>query len=152
MLFRSPFFMRRGVGNLISNFTNDVEQMRKGAMIVLGDIVKEPLKMGVNLFLIFIIDYQLALLSLAVLPITTYIIYKLGRGVKKRSARAWEEKATLTSVLQESFGGIRLIKAFSTEQREINRFWNVSRDFFRYLMKIAKLRASSAPIIETTSE
>lgn len=143
-----PFFMRRGVGNLISNFTNDVEQMRNGAVVVLGDIVKNPLKMGVYLIFIFGIDYQLAILALAVLPVTTYIIYKLGRGVKKRSLLAWEKRATLTSVLQESFSGIRLIKAFATEERETNRFWEASRSVFRHLMKIAKFRASSAPIIE----
>ncbi len=142
------FFMRRGVGKLISSFTNDVEQMRHGAVIVLGDVVKEPLKMGMNLLLIFMIDYQLAILALAVLPVTTYIIYKLGRGVKKRSLRAWEKRATLTSVLQESFGGIRLIKAFATEEREIKRFWDACRTLFRHLMKIAKFRALSAPIIE----
>ena len=110
--------------------------------------LKEPLKMGVNLILIFAIDYQLAILSLAILPLTTYIIYKLGRGIKERSLHALEKTATLTSVLQESLGAIRIIKAFATEKFETERFWNASRDVFRYLMKIAKLRASSAPVIE----
>lgn len=142
------FFMRKGIGNLISHFTNDIEQMRRGAVVVLGDVVKEPLKMAVCLLFIFGIDHRLALLSLAVLPVTTYIIYKLGRSAKKRSLRAWEKKAAVTSVLQESFGGIRLIKAFATEKREIRRFWDASRELFRHLMKIAKLRTSSAPIIE----
>jgi len=142
------FFMHKGVGNLISRFTNDIEQMRRGAVIILIGGLKEPLKMGVNLILIFAIDYQLAILSLAVLPITTYIIYKLGRGIKKRSLLAWEKTSTLTSVLQESLSAIRVIKAFSTEKLETGRFWNASRDVFRHLMKMAKFRASSAPVIE----
>lgn len=149
VLAQSPlFFIRKGIGNLISHFTNDVHQMRRGADIVLGDIVKEPLRMVVYLVILFSIDYRLAAFSLAILPITTGIIYMLGRGVRKRSERAWEQMATITSILQETLGGIRLIKAFSTEPRETKRFHDACRDLFRHMMKIAKRRAAGPSVIE----
>jgi subfamily B ATP-binding cassette protein MsbA len=143
-----PFFMQRGVGNVISHFTNDIDQMVRGAAIVLGDLFKEPLRMAVCLVVLVAIDYRLAVLSLAVLPVTTYIIYKMGRGVKKRSLRAWEEKASMISVLQETLSGIRIVKASATEDKEERHFWSATREVLKHLMKIAKFRASSAPVVE----
>jgi subfamily B ATP-binding cassette protein MsbA len=143
-----PFFMERGVGNVISHFTNDVDHMVRGSAVVLGDLFKEPLRMGVHLALLLILDLRLAILSLAVLPITTFVIYKMGRGVKQRSTRAWEEKASMVSVLQETLSGIRIVKASATEEKEERHFWRATREVLKHLMKIAKFRAGLPSVVE----
>lgn len=143
-----PFFMERGVGNIISHFTNDIDHMVRGSAIVLGDLFKEPLRMAVHLVLLLMLDFRLAVLSLAVLPITTFVIYKMGRGVKQRSTRAWEEKASMMSVLQETLAGIRIVKASATEEREVNHFWRATKEVLKHLMKIAKFRASLPSVVE----
>ncbi len=143
-----PFFMERGVGNVISHFTNDVDHMVRGSAVVLGDLFKEPLRMAVHLVLLLLLDFRLAILALAVLPITTFVIYKMGRGVKQRSTRAWEEKASMMSVLQETLAGIRIVKASATEEREVNHFWRATKEVLKHLMKIAKFRASLPSVVE----
>ena len=134
--------------NLLSRFTNDMGALTRGIATLLGKTVREPLKMIVCLVGACMICWRLLLLSMIVAPLAIYMVSRLASSIKRASRRAMEEMTTLYGVLSETFSGIVVVKAFTTEQAEKSRFDKTAWNYYRRSMRIAKYNSLIRPTTE----
>ncbi|MDQ7003157.1 MAG: ABC transporter ATP-binding protein, partial [Ghiorsea sp.] len=97
---------------------------------------------------IFNSDWILALLSLIVFPIMVYPIVHFGQRMRKASYDGQVSMGKMSSLIEETVGGIRVVKAFGMEAYERNRFKTITKDFMAHQIKALKVQALSFPIME----
>ncbi len=144
-----PFFNRTRTGQLISHITNDVNLVNNGVSATFVTLIKNPLLIFANLGLAFYLSWQLTLAALVILPVSSVIIGGIGLRLRKASTRSQEKMADVTSILQESIAGMRIVKAFAMEQFEIRRFMRETEAYFRTLLRITRVRNLASPITES---
>jgi len=145
------YFSKTRSGAIMSRILNDVGILQRSA----ADVLVEALREGVTLVgltgLAFYNDWRLACLAFFVLPAAVVPASFLGRKIKDSTRRGQATMGNLTSVLQETFAGIKVIKAFGTEQIEDRKFKKENLVFFRFMKKALKYDSASAPVIEVLS-
>ncbi|MCI0372689.1 MAG: hypothetical protein L0214_15255, partial [candidate division NC10 bacterium] len=142
------FFSRRPTGEIMARLTLDVNLVGETVMMAFGQALREPfyiLSFGV---LLFLLHWQLALLSILVLPLTFIPIVKFGKKIRHRGLQVQERRAELNTILQEAITGIRIVKAFVAEGYERLRFDRKNRESFRASVRIARVDALSSPVLE----
>ncbi len=143
------FFTRRTTGELMSHATNDISTMQNGMANVVCGLFREILSACSLLGVIFYRNWQLAIFSFVVIPLTAYPAQLIGKKIKRASGRSLDVMGGLTAILQESFSGIKVIKAFGLEESAIERFRSGNRDYFTQYRKFIKYDAMSMPVSET---
>ncbi len=141
-------FRREGTAGLMSRFTHDMENLAEGLQVLFGKLVREPLKMVVCLVGAALISWRLLLLSLLVAPVAAVAIRWLAKMLKRANRRAMEEMAALYGTLEETFLGIKVIKAFTCECQQRRRFHRNAKRYFRNMMRIHRYDSLSHPITE----
>ena len=141
-------FSENGTSDLLSRFTHDVEQIAGGIQTLFGRAVREPLKMIVCLAGAAYICWQLLLLSLVVAPLAGFLIGLLAKTLKRANRKALEEMSSLYNILVETFSGIKVVKAFTMERYERNRFHQTSKQCYRKAMRIALFDGLINPVTE----
>ncbi len=136
------------VSELMSRFTYDVDSIGNGVETVVGKAVREPLKMVACLAVAAWICWRLLVISLLVTPLAGYLIGRLAKMLKRANRKALEEMSGLYSILSETFGGIKVVKAFTMERHERRRFHLNSKAFYRKGMRIAWFDALIHPVTE----
>ncbi|MCK5558206.1 MAG: ABC transporter ATP-binding protein, partial [Candidatus Hydrogenedentes bacterium] len=142
------FFDREGVGKSMARFTNDVQLVNRGMVDVCAKVTREPLYVLVALLIVFSTNWRLALLAVVGFPAIALTLAWFGRHVKHATSRMLERRSRLVSVLQETFFGVRIVKAFVMEKHEIRRFRNENWGAFRAGLRIAKANAAVTPVME----
>jgi subfamily B ATP-binding cassette protein MsbA len=145
------YFTSERTGNLISRITNDVNIINTGISATFLNLVREPLLIVVFLMIAISINWRLTLISLLVLPFALYFISKLGLRLHKESRISQERMADITSVLQETISGIKVVKAFGMEEFENKKFQTQTWRYFKSLLKITRIRNLASPITEFLS-
>ncbi|MFV1962818.1 MAG: ABC transporter transmembrane domain-containing protein, partial [Acidimicrobiia bacterium] len=145
------YFTKEKKGILISRIINDVQIIKDSMVAVINSIFRDPVLIIVFSVVLFIFNWKLTMLIFALLPITGFILAKIGNSLKRRSIRSQEQIADTTSILDETFGAMRIVKAFGMEEYEIQRFRNGERKYFALLMSLVRRRALAAPITEFIS-
>lgn len=145
------FYHQRRAGELISRATNDVQVAYKCVNVSFTNLVRDPIFIVVFLAQALLISWQLTLLALAVLPLSMLIIIRIGQKLRKYSHRQQEKMANLTSILQETVTGVRVVKAFVMERFEGARFLAESHRLFRDMYKMARIERLSSPLTEQLS-
>ena len=130
-------FGDNGSANLTSRLTNDISHVAGGLNILLGRLIREPLKMIVCLSGAVLVCPRLLLLVLVVVPILGIIMAQLSRAIRRSSRRAMEEMSQLYGMLNDAFAGIRVVKAFSTQGKERAKFHLGSEKYYQKSMKVA---------------
>jgi subfamily B ATP-binding cassette protein MsbA len=143
------FFNRRPTGELMSHATNDINTMQAGMANVVCGLFREILSACSLLGVIFYRNWRLAIFSFVVIPLTAYPAQLIGKKIKLASRRSLDIMGGLTAILQESFSGIRVIKAFGLEASAIQRFRASNRTYFTQYRKYIKYDAMSMPVSET---
>ena len=110
--------------------------------------LSEPLKMIACLAGAAWVSWRLLLLSLVVAPAASLAIRWLGKMLKRANRRGMEQMAQLFNVLEESFRGIKIVKAFTNEPQERQRFHVRSKEYYKKAMKIARYDSLSHPMTE----
>lgn len=145
------YFKRERVGNLISRFTNDVNIVQASISATFSNLIKEPLTIIVFLGIALSISWQLTLFAFVILPFSMAIIAWIGFKLRKQTTRLQEKLADITSVLQETISGVKIVKAFGMEEFENKRFMKETKEFFRLVLKIVRVRNASSPLTEFLS-
>lgn len=145
------FFKQERVGNLISRFTNDVTIVQSSISAAFLNLIREPLTIIVFLFIAVSISWQLTLMALIVLPFTMLIIWWVGLKLRKQSGRIQSKMADITSILQETISGVKIVKAFGMEEYENRKFLGETRNYFKLILKIVRVRNLSSPLTEFLS-
>ncbi|WP_171189487.1 ABC transporter ATP-binding protein [Alienimonas chondri] len=138
-----------GTGDLMSRFTNDLEQLAGGLRLLGGKVVREPLKAAACIFGAMLVSWQLTLLAFVLTPLATYIFVKIGRSLKKASRRSMESMSRLYKTMEETFDGAAVVTAFNAGERQKERFHQENRTYLQKAMKIVRVDALTSPTTET---
>lgn len=141
-------FGDRGSADLMSRFTTDMEALGLGTKTLFGRVVSEPLKAMACIFLACFISWQLTLLFLVMVPVAGYVLGRIGKTMKQATRKMLERVSNIYRILQEVLGGIRVVKAYTTEPRERVRFREATRDYYNRAMRVVRLDALTGPAIE----
>ena len=141
-------FTDDGTHQLMIRFVNDMETLGNGIKTLYGKVVSEPLKAFVCVLLASWICWQLTLMFLILVPVALYVLTKVGRLMKRATRRLLERMSSIYKILQESFQGIRVVKAFTMEPYERRRFCTATKDYYHKSMWVVNLEALSSPVIE----
>lgn len=145
------FFKKEKVGNLISRFTNDVAIVQSSITATFLNLIREPLTIIVFLVIAVSISWQLTIIALIVLPFTMLIIYWIGLILRRQSGRIQAKIADITSILQETISGVKIVKSFSMEDYENKKFFRETRNYFKLILRIVRVRNLSSPLTEFLS-
>ncbi len=142
------YYHDTATGSLIARFTNDTNMMRAAVSTALTGLVKDLLTVAFLVGLMFYKDWFLALIVFFVFPVAILPVVRIGRRMRKISARGLDQVGTLTSFLDETFQGARHIKAYGMEAYETARAGDVVEGLFRLIFKAARVRSLASPIME----
>ncbi|RLB71419.1 MAG: ABC transporter permease, partial [Deltaproteobacteria bacterium] len=142
------YFSRHASGNLISRILNDVGIMQRSAADILVDGIRESFTLVGLIGLAFYNDWKLAAIAFLALPVAVIPASIIGRKIKNNTRRGQAAMGSLTSVLQETLSGIKVVKSFGMEEFESQRFRRENLAFYRFLRKVIKYDSLATPIVE----
>ncbi len=142
------YFSRTRTGQIISRITNDVTLVNGGVSASFVTLIKNPLLILAYLGIAVYLSWRLTLIALVVAPFSMVIIGWIGLKLRKESTISQERMADLTSVLQETVAGQRVVKAFAMEPFEIRKFTNEAQRYYQTLLRITRTRNLASPLTE----
>ncbi|MEM1304350.1 MAG: ABC transporter ATP-binding protein, partial [Planctomycetota bacterium] len=137
-----------GRGDLMTRCTGDLANVGQGIQTLFGPMVREPLKMVACTALAAMISWRLLLLTVVVAPVVAVAIHYLSKSLKRANRRAMEELSTIYETLAETLAGIRVIKAYTSEAAERDRFAKSNHTLYRRQMRIAWYDSLVSPVTE----
>ncbi len=145
------FFNRTSVGDLISRITNDAVFVQKAVAGAASDLLKEPFVFLALVIVMMRLDWQFTLAIMVLFPVCIAPVAIYGHRVKKSTKGSQKNLGDLMALLNESFSGVRIVKAFRMEQAEIAQFRESSKRLFRLLLRVVMSSEILTPIIEIVS-
>lgn len=145
------YFTNERTGDLISRTTNDVTLVNSGISAGFVTLVREPFSILVYLTIAISLSWKLTLLSLIVFPFSLSFIGWIALKLHKARGIAQERIADITSVLQETISGVKVVKAFGMEEFESKKFSKYTFAYFRSLVRITRIRDLASPTTELMS-
>ncbi len=142
------YFSHQKTGILMSRVTMDVAQVAEIFSARFAAAVLEGGQLFVYAGLIFLVQWKLALGSLLVLSLLIFPITSFGRKIRKSAKRSQERIADMNAILQEAIFGIRIVKAFSMEEYETQKFKKENQKFFKMMVKVVRRSALLSPITQ----
>ena len=142
------FFTEERKGDVMSRMTNDVNEVEASIMSSLDIIFKDPIMILVYLVTLFAISWRLTLFVLVLLPISGLLIGRIGRSLKTVSKRGQEQTADLLTQIEETLGGLRVVKAFNAEGKLRERFALLTNDTRRTFNRINRRYFLAHPVSE----
>ncbi|MEI6306444.1 MAG: ABC transporter transmembrane domain-containing protein [Deltaproteobacteria bacterium] len=143
------FFNRRPTGELMSYITNDIAYMQEGMSQVVCGLFRDMISAFSLLTVILYRNWQLAIITFVVIPATAYPAQLIGKKIKSSAGRSLNIMGGITAILQETFAGIKVIKAFGLESRAIDRFRVTNREYFTQVRRFIKYESMAMPVSET---
>ena len=128
---------------------NDVEQLQVALAVVFQRLFVEPINILTFVTLLFIISWKLALIAIVIIPLAGITIISIGRSIRRKSRRTQAKIAEIMQILTETLTSIRIVKAFVNEKEEVKKFTGESKNYFKLLLKRARLDLISAPVTES---
>jgi len=142
------FFARNPTGRLMSAITSDIERIQFAVSQTAADMLKQSFSLVFLLGALFYYDWRLALISMVLIPLVVFPSAKLGRYIRASSRSSQDKMGELNNVLQETFSGIRIVKAFAMESFEIEKFRTATRRLLRVSLRWVRAQAVSSPLME----
>ncbi|KAF0141079.1 MAG: ATP-binding cassette subfamily B bacterial MsbA, partial [Rhodospirillaceae bacterium] len=143
-----PFFAATATGRLIARFTNDVQLLRATVSNTLTGFGKDSLTLVGLIINMFVQDWLLAVMSFFIFPAAVLPIVRLGQRMRKVTINTQEHIGLLTTILEQDFHGIRVVKAYGMEENEKGKVASAIEEVFRLTLKAQFTRAFSSPIME----
>ncbi len=142
------YFTERRKGDLISRMTNDIYEIESSVVSTLEGLIKDPLTIIGYLAYMIYLSPHLSLFLLILLPVTGFLIGRISRTLKKQSKDASAKLGESLSVLDETLGGIRVIKGFGAESLLRKKFVQINDNLFRIRNKMNARRDLASPLTE----
>lgn len=139
------FFSEKRKGDVIARITSDVLEIQHSFLSVLELIVREPLTILFTILIMFGISAKLTIFVFVFIPIAGMIISRIGKSLKKKSDRVQKEQGEFLSIVEETLGGLRVIKAFNSESRFYRTFKNSTERFFRFSNSLLNRQNLASP-------
>jgi len=142
------FFRSHSTGQLMSTILNDIEKIQLAVSFVLADLLKQSFTLIGLLFVVFVLDWRLALISCALIPLVIIPSSRLGRAIRHSTRSSQANLAELSQLLQETISGNRIVKAFRMERWELGRFRQAARKLLRINLRYVRAQAATSPLME----
>ncbi len=142
------FFERTRSGELISRVTNDVQLVREMVSVLFTEAIQNVMLLAVFVVVALLVSWQLALLSFVIFPVLGVFTSKVSRRLRKYGTRFQEDMAGITSRLQETIAGIRIVKGFSMERHEEEKFRGATERYLRSYIRVKRVAILTSPIAE----
>jgi subfamily B ATP-binding cassette protein MsbA len=142
------YFTEQRKGDIISRMSNDMNEIEWSIIGTLEGLIREPLTIIIILTTLAFMSPALSLFLLVLLPITAFLIGRVSRSLRKQSNESQEKQGELLSVLDETLGGLRVIKAFNAEKNVNNRFIGLNKILNNIRVKMAFRRDLASPMSE----
>lgn len=141
------YYSNQSTGVLMSRITNDINLVQSSIPTIIS-MFRAVLTMIGLIGVIFYMNYQLALIAIVLYPIFIFPLSIISKKLRKYSHLGQERMGDLTSVLQESFSGIRVVKAFVAEEKEVDRFEKANAQTIKYANKSVLAGNLASPLTE----
>jgi subfamily B ATP-binding cassette protein MsbA len=142
------YYSEEKKGDLMSRMTTDVQEIEWSIMQTLEMIFREPLTVIILFTMMIIISTQLTLYILMLLPIAALFIAILGRSLKSAARKTKETLGSLISVIEETLGSLKIIKAFSAERPMQDKFEGLNQTFYKQSVTVYRKTDLSSPLTE----
>lgn len=142
------FFSEERKGDIIARMSGDVGEIENSITSSLDMLIKNPILIIMYFGTLLVTSWQLTLFTIIVLPGMGWVMGKVGRKLKRQSLDAQAKWSDTMSQLEETLGGLRIIKAFIAERKMVDRFTTCSNDFRRATNKVAMRQALAHPMSE----
>ena len=142
------FFTEQKKGDIISRMSNDANEVEWSVMSTLEGLIREPMTILIILMALIYTSPTLSLFLFVLLPITGFIIGRVSRSLKKQSTISQETQGTLLSILDETLGGLRIIKAFNAEAFMRNKFIETNQHLNQVRNKMNFRKDLASPLSE----
>lgn len=142
------FFSEERKGDIIARMSGDVQEVENSIMSSLDMLFKNPILIIAYFSTLLFISWQLTLFTIIIVPIMGWVMGIVGRKLKQRSIKAQELWSDTMSQVEETLGGLRIIKAFCAEDKMNKRFDNINSDYRNNLMKVNIRQSMAHPMSE----
>ncbi len=142
------YFTTERKGDVMARMTGDVAEIENSIMSSLDMLFKNPVLIIVFLSMMIMISWQLTLFVLVLLPIAGTIMGKVGKRLKRKSLQGQQQWGTIMSYIEETLGGLRIIKAFNAESKVIDRFHGGNQRFYNITTSVQRRQALAHPMSE----
>jgi len=149
-LMRLPigFHLKNPSSRMLSRVINDVNWIQNAVSGVLKDLFQQSLTFLVLLGVILYQNWRLALFSILVIPLSAYPMVRFGNQLRKIATAGQERTADMSTALQETLTGVRIVKGFTREDAEGRRFAGFNEAYFRTNMKSTQVSSITSPVLE----
>ena len=142
------FFTAERKGDVMARISGDVAEIENSVMASLDMLFKNPVLIVVYLGTMLAISWQLTLFVFVLLPIAGYVMGKVGKRLKRTSYETQTQWGTIMAIIEETLGGLRVIKAFTAEDKVRRRFIDENQRFFNLSNRVARRQALAHPMSE----
>lgn len=142
------YYTEERKGDIMSKMSNDVGEIEYSIMRSMGMFFKEPVIIIVHLIGLLLISPHLTLFVFVLLPISGLIIGRIGKNLKQSSSQTQQMLGTIFALIEETLGGLRIVKAFNAEKKSYQRFVKQNADYTRMAMHISRRQDLASPLSE----
>ena len=142
------FFSEERKGDIIARVSGDVNEVETSIMSSLDMLFKNPILIIIYLIGMIVISWQLTVFVLVLLPLAGYVMGQVGKKLKRKSLEGQQQWGGLMSQIEETLGGLRIIKAFNAEKKIQARFESSNDRFRRTTIRIYRRQQMAHPMSE----
>lgn len=142
------FFSKERKGDIIARMTGDVGEVETSIVTSLDMLIKNPVFIIIYFTTLVYVSWELTLFTICVFPVVGWVMGSIGRKLKAKSLLAQQKLGETTSQMEETLGGLRIIKAFLAEKKMSNRFLRCSNELRNAVMRVTMRQAMAHPVSE----
>ena len=142
------FFSEKKKGDLMARISSDVLELQNSFLSILELIVRDPLTIIFSFIVMFSFSIKLPLFVLVFIPISGGVISQIGKSLRRKSERVQNEQGEFLSIIEETLGGIKIIKAFNAQEKFFKKFTSSTTRFFNFSNKLLNRQNLASPVSE----
>lgn len=142
------FFSEKRKGDTIARITTDVQEIQGSFLSILELIVREPLMILFTIITMFLISAKLTLFVFIFIPVSGFVISRIGKSLKKHSDKVQKEQGQFLSIIEETLGGLKVIKGFNAQTIFGNKFRNSTSQFNKFSNQLLNRQNLASPTSE----
>jgi subfamily B ATP-binding cassette protein MsbA len=142
------FYSEKRKGDTMARVTNDVQEVQHSFLSILELVVKEPLTILFAIVTMMIISMELTIFVFVFIPITAFLITLVGKSLKSKSDKVQKELGSVLSILEETLGGLKIVKGFNAEGIFYRKFKDSTSRLFRFSNSMVNRQNLATPVSE----
>jgi subfamily B ATP-binding cassette protein MsbA len=142
------YYSEKRKGDMMARMLGDVNEVRNSFFNILELVIKEPMTIVFTIGAMIVISFKLTLFVFIFIPVSGFVISKIGKSLKGKSKKAQDENGYLISVVEETLGGLKVVKSYNAEGAFTNKFNNSIHRLYRLTNSIGRKNNLSSPMSE----